>query len=62
MKAQELAKLLMEYPDYDVEIVYFDALNCTVDSPWSDYRTLVIDDIGDVCESDKIVTLDCYEL
>lgn len=62
MKAQKLAELLMEYPDYDVEFSYSDTSNCTAEYPWSNYHVLVPNGELDVYSIEKTIELNCEEI
>ena len=64
MKAKELAELLLEHPDYDVEICVADTSNCNYDSGclYPEYRRFKVIGIEDVRSIDKGIDLDLYEI
>lgn len=56
MKAFELAKMLMKFPDYEVKLSYADT--CTLDDFYPEDTVLKIDDIEQVCKDKKVIWLD----
>lgn len=55
MKAKDLAELLLQHPDFDVNVV---VMECTP-SGLPDYKNLNVDGIADIGYSDKVILLDC---
>lgn len=61
MKAKELAEKLLEYPDFDVNIVLDNGITDGSHIPWPNYRLFNINGIGDIGHSDKIIQLEVEE-
>lgn len=60
MKALELAKLLLQHPEFEVELIYADTSSCSAIFPQPLYETLKISGIADIGHSSKVIVLD-YE-
>jgi len=59
MKAKDLAELLLKYPDFEVEGIFYDDSQCTIESSWGTYHTFNINGIADIGHSSKVIVLDC---
>ena len=53
MKAKDLAKILEEYPDFEVVLHVLDPNSCTVDNPWPSYIHYDIEGLDDIAHSAK---------
>lgn len=58
MKAKDLAELLLQYPEFEVQCIFCDTSKCTIDHPYPDYHSVNVCGIGDVGWSSKVVVLD----
>ena len=58
MKAKELAELLLQYPDFEVQACFADVSNCSYEKLYPEYYTLSVDGIDDIGHSDKVIVLD----
>lgn len=58
MKSQELAKLLLEHPDFEVKAFCTDCTNCTPEHPYPEVTELLVCGIADIGWSDKVIVLD----
>ena len=56
MKAKELAEKLLEYPEFEVHIIFCDN---NAELPY--YRFFEVSGMGDIGYSDKIIQLDIEE-
>lgn len=59
MKAKELAELLLQHPDFEIEGILSDTSKCTSDCPFPNYSTFAITGIADVGYSDKVIVFRC---
>ena len=59
MKAKELAKLLLEYPDYDVQLII--PTTCPKCS-FFDYTSYNVNGIADIGHSEKVIVLNEEEV
>lgn len=62
MKAHELAELLLQNPEFEVEGIMLKSDSCTIDNPWPQYDKLEIEGIADIGYSDKKIILEIYSL
>ncbi len=58
MKAKELAKILLENPEFEVKACFVDASKCDVDHPWPEYKNCDVSGIADVGHSSRVIILD----
>lgn len=58
MKAKELAELLLQNPEFEVQCVFADTSKCTIDHLYPDYHFLNVCGIGDIGWSEKVIVLD----
>lgn len=57
MKAKELAELLLQYPDFDVEGLY-ETINEDF-GYYPTYEAFTVNGIADIGYSDKVIKLNC---
>ena len=58
MKAGDLAKLLLEHPDFEVNAIYADTANCNQEHVWPDYHSCTVTGIADIGHSSQVIVLD----
>ena len=58
MKAKELAELLLKNPDFDVQCVFADTSECSVDHLYPDYHFVSVCGIADIGYSSKVIVLE----
>lgn len=58
MKAKELAELLLQYPDFDVQVSCLTG-GCTLEHPYPEYTVYSVEGIEDIGHSNKVICLEC---
>lgn len=58
MKAKDLAKELLEHPDFEVEFIYMTFKRDGIHTPFPDIYSYKITGIADIGHSDKTIILD----
>jgi hypothetical protein len=58
MKAKDLAELLLQYPDFEVQGCFCDTSNCTIEHYYPNYYKFNVIGIADIGHSDKVIILD----